>query len=184
MVDHFGVAGAYIDGTDPVAVGCGCGDDEALIEIGTVGGDVEGGTHVRFEIGLAERPAYGDFWGRRSLVRVAFGRAGGGPTGEEGDLGGGEFRLVLEVGCGGQPRRHVSFGGDGGDQAGAFRGGSVGDERKGGDAAIVMTGDAARIENGCDVMGEGGRGSGEEEGQESRDAHLYYCDAWGEGGAE
>ena len=181
VVDHFGVAGADIDGADPVVGGGGRGDDEALIEVGAVGGDVEGGGHDGFEIGLAERPALGDFGGRRSLARVAFGRAGGGPTGEQGDLGGGEPHLVLEARRGGQPRRHVALGGDGGDQAGAFGGSGVGDEGEGRDAAVAVAGDAARVEERRDVVGEGGRGGGEEEGEESRDAHLAIV-AHGEGG--
>ena len=173
VVDDFGVAGADIDGADPVIFGGGGGDDEALVEVGAVGGDGEGGGHGGFEIGRAERPAVGDFGRRRRLARIAFGRAGGGPTGEEGDLGGGESHLMLEVRFGGQPGGHVALGGDGGDEFGAFGGSGVGDEGEGSDSAVAMAGDAARIEDGRDVVREGGRGGGgEEEGQESRDAHL------------
>ena len=172
VVDHFGVAGADVDGADPVVGGSGRGDDEALIEVGAVRGDGEGGGHDGFEIRLAERPALGNFGRRRSFARIAFGRAGGGPTGEQGDLGGGELHLVLEAGRGGQPRRHVALGGDGGDQAGALGGSGVGDEREGRDAAVAVAGDAARVEEWRNVVGEGGRGGGEEEGDESRDAHT------------
>ncbi len=78
MVHDFRIAGANVYGPDPVIlVGgrCGGGDDEALIEVGAVGGDVERGRHDGFEIGRAERPAVGKFGGRRSLSWIAFGRA-------------------------------------------------------------------------------------------------------------
>ena len=68
-----------IERADPVAYCRGGRDDEALVEIGTVGRDGEGGGHLGFEIGCAERPALGEARRRGRGVRIAFGRAGIGP---------------------------------------------------------------------------------------------------------
>src|ERR1035438_7682944 len=114
---------------------------------------------------------WGDRGGRWGRARIAFGRAAGGPCGEHGDLRGREPRLVLEARFGGQPRRHVSFGGDGGDQTRAFGGGGIGDEWEGGDAALAVAGYAARVEQRGDVVGERGRGGGVEQGEERREGH-------------
>src|SRR5690349_13278782 len=80
---------------------------------------------------------------------------------------------MLEVRFGGQPGRHIALAGDGGDEAGAFGGGCVGDEGKWGDSALAVAGDAARVEERRDVVREGGGGGGgKEERQDSLDAHL------------
>ena len=66
VMDDAAVAGTIFEGLDVLAGGNFEVEDEIAIDIGPVGGNGIGLGHREDDVGLAERPAVVEFWGRRA----------------------------------------------------------------------------------------------------------------------
>ena len=172
VVDHLRIAGPDVEGAHPMACRGSGGDDEALVKVEPLGRHREGSTHLRFKVGFAQLPPLGKVRRRRGLGRISLRGSGGGPPGEQLNFGVGELAFVREARCVGQPRGHVAFARDFGDELCALRCILVRQQAERRDTAGPVARGAFTVEDGRDVVREGRRGSRcPKRRQQSREAH-------------